>query len=119
MIQLPVLKVLLYLRPLPREVVDAHKGGRELDAATLCIQIIQTLSRLSFVVMQLGGVSAMPPQTTNPDEYQFKELKQVFFMAMDVVAAHPERTENLVKEIAMSCGPADGMQQVISPLGSH
>ena len=93
MIQLPVLGVILY----------------QPNAISLCIRMVQTLSRLSPVVMQLGGVSAMPSQVNNVDEYQLKELKLVFFMAMDIIASDHNRAEELVKQMAGHCGPADGM----------
>lgn len=107
-IQLSVLKVVLHLQPPPIASNRLRKYGRELDAPTLCKQIVHTLSRLSFVMMQLGGVSAMPSEAKHSNEYQFKELKQAFFLAMDVISAHKIKAEGLVKEVARSCGPPDG-----------
>ena len=50
----------------------------ELTPASLALQVLQTLSHLSFVISQFGGVT-----TTTQG---FEQLKKTFYLALDILA---------------------------------
>jgi hypothetical protein len=50
----------------------------ELTPASLALQVLQTLSHLSFVIFQFGGVT-----TTTQG---FEHLKKTFYLALDILA---------------------------------
>ena len=49
----------------------------ELTPSSLALQILQTLSHLSFVISQFGGVNAAQG---------FEHLKKTFYLALDILA---------------------------------
>ncbi|KAJ8463554.1 hypothetical protein ONZ45_g17536 [Pleurotus djamor] len=65
----------------------------------LSISSLRTLSNLSFVVYEFGGVSSL---TSADPEGGFKELKETFYSALDILTARP----------SSSSLPNDGFNQV-------
>ncbi|KAH9841383.1 uncharacterized protein C8Q71DRAFT_803106 [Rhodofomes roseus] len=61
---------------------------------SLSSAVLRTLSRLSFVVHQFGGVTASGGG--------FPELKRVFYMALDVLASDPSESERFVAELCQA-----------------
>lgn len=57
----------------------------------LATAVLRTLSHLSFVIHQFGGV-------TTSSAGGFPELKRVFYMALDVLASDPAESERFVTE---------------------
>ena len=62
-----VLSASVFIRPRP------HK----LTPSSLALQVLQTLSHLSFVISQFGGVTATQG---------FEHLKKTFYLALDILA---------------------------------
>lgn len=61
----------------------------------LAKSVLQTLSHLSFVVSQFGGVTA----TATGDDPGFVELRKVFYIALDVLSAEEPSGEQRGREI--------------------
>jgi hypothetical protein len=59
---------------------------------SLALTILHTLSRLSFVISQFGGV-------TSTSQEGFSELKRVFYSALDVLSTDPVVSEKFVLEL--------------------
>lgn len=64
-----VLSTSVYLPP---------QSGRLVTPTTLALQVLNTLSHLSFVISQFGGVT-----TTTQG---FEHLKKTFYLALDILA---------------------------------
>ncbi|KAI0917380.1 hypothetical protein AcW2_007517 [Taiwanofungus camphoratus] len=62
------------------------------SAFSLALIVLRTLSHLSFVVSQFGGVIS----TSASD---FPELKRTFYMALDVLSASPSESERFVLDL--------------------
>ncbi|KAH9936123.1 uncharacterized protein B0H18DRAFT_1100836 [Fomitopsis serialis] len=82
-------------------VVFVPHPGTEPSTSTsspqsLATAVLRTLSHLSFVVHQFGGVTASSGGG-------FPELKRVFYMALDVLASDPGESERFVAEL---CQPS-------------
>jgi len=63
--------------------------------STLALMTFHTLSHLSFVISQFGGVT-----TTSTQE--FPELKKTFYLALDILAESREESERYVRELCLS-----------------
>ncbi|KZT73966.1 hypothetical protein DAEQUDRAFT_363943 [Daedalea quercina L-15889] len=60
----------------------------------LATAVLRTLSHLSFVIHQFGGVTATSGG--------FPELKRAFYMALDVLASDPTESERFATELCQS-----------------
>ncbi|KAJ7075880.1 hypothetical protein B0H15DRAFT_612967 [Mycena belliarum] len=60
--------------------------------STLAVTVLQTLSNLSFVVSQFGGVTT----TASPG---FVELKKTFYLALDILAKSEDESGRFVREL--------------------
>ncbi|KAL6301960.1 hypothetical protein BKA93DRAFT_827783 [Sparassis latifolia] len=65
----------------------------DLSPFSLSATALSTLSHLSFVIQQFGGV-------TSTSEGGFAELKRVFYMALDVLSASPVESEHFVLDLS-------------------
>ncbi|KAJ7729657.1 hypothetical protein DFH07DRAFT_756735 [Mycena maculata] len=63
--------------------------------STLALTVLHTLSNLSFVVSQFGGVTT----TASPG---FVELKKTFYLALDILAKSAEESNRFVRELCVS-----------------
>ena len=68
-----VLSASVFIPPTPRPLT-------KLSPSSLALQVLQTLSHLSFVISQFGGVV-----TTN-NVQGFEHLKKSFYLALDILA---------------------------------
>lgn len=69
MIAEAVLTASVFIRPRPHN---------KLTPSSLALQVLQTLSHLSFVISQFGGVTT--------DTKGFEHLKKTFYLALDILA---------------------------------
>ena len=74
MIAEAVLSASVFIRPRPHN----NNNNNKLTPSSLALQVLQTLSHLSFVISQFGGV------TTNTKG--FEHLKKTFYLALDILA---------------------------------
>ena len=74
MIAEAVLSASVFIRPRPH----INNNNNKLTPSSLALQVLQTLSHLSFVISQFGGV------TTNTKG--FEHLKKTFYLALDILA---------------------------------
>lgn len=72
-----VLASAVFVRPKNRSGTDT------VTPQTLAQSTLQTLFHISFVVSQLGGVTA----TATGNDQGFKELRRVFYLAIDVLSS--------------------------------
>ena len=86
MIHQSILDSLLFLRPVSSSPFQ--------KASHVARKIVQTLSALSFVIETFGGVAS-----TGVDGPSFPELKRVFYMAIDIMAADAPACEQLVRDL--------------------
>ncbi|KAG6853946.1 hypothetical protein C0991_012270 [Blastosporella zonata] len=91
-----ILGAAVYVRPGSPSKVAPHM---------LAISILRTLSHLSFVVSQFGGVTA----TAVSDDPGFMELRKVFYLALDVLSTQQQSgasndCESFVKELVADLG---------------
>ena len=79
-------------------------------ASDLAQTTLRTLSHLSFVISQFGGVSSSP-------ENGFPQLKRVFYLSLDILAADHEASEKFIRQ---SCAfiSGEGIFVTTSPLAS-
>ncbi|KAG6829465.1 hypothetical protein H0H92_004427 [Tricholoma furcatifolium] len=110
-----ILGAVIYARP-----VFSHAGN--VTPHVLAKSILRTLSHLSFVVSQFGGVTA----TAVSDDPGFVELRKVFYLALDILSAQEQSNrsqlaspvlnpiENFVKEIVMDLGVDSSVPREIS-----
>ena len=75
MIAEAVLSASVFIRPRPH---NNNNNNNKLTPSSLALQVLQTLSHLSFVISQFGGV------TTNTKG--FEHLKKTFYLALDILA---------------------------------
>ncbi|KAJ7695979.1 hypothetical protein B0H17DRAFT_412670 [Mycena rosella] len=61
----------------------------------LALTVLHTLSNLSFVISQFGGVTT----TASPG---FVELKKTFYLALDILAKSEEESNRFVRELCLS-----------------
>ena len=61
-------------------------------ASDLAQTALKTLSHLSFVISQFGGVSSS-------SENGFAQLKRVFYLALDILAADHEASEKFIRQL--------------------
>ncbi|KAF8505304.1 hypothetical protein JB92DRAFT_3122491 [Gautieria morchelliformis] len=82
-----ILSSIQYLDPL------AAGSGLDLGPSSIACSTLRSLHHLSFVISQFGGVASSAES--------FKELKRVFYMALDIVAADldPQRGPTFVREL--------------------
>jgi hypothetical protein len=68
-------------------------NGLDLGPSSIACSTLRSLHHLSFVISQFGGVASSAES--------FKELKRVFYMALDIVAADPDpqRGPTFVREL--------------------
>ena len=69
MIAEAVLSASVFIRPRPHN---------KLTPSSFALQVLQTLSHLSFVISQFGGVTT--------DTKGFEHLKKTFYLALDILA---------------------------------
>ena len=77
----------------------------ELTPASLALQVLETLSHLSFIISQFGGVT-----TTTQG---FEHLKKTFYLALDILAqgdGDGSIAEAYVRQVCFTLG---GKQQKI------
>jgi hypothetical protein len=72
-----ILASVVFVRPKSQIGLDA------VTPQTLAQLTLRTLFHISFVVSQLGGVTA----TATGDDHGFKELRRVFYLAIDVLSS--------------------------------
>ncbi|KAJ7459669.1 hypothetical protein FB451DRAFT_1271116 [Mycena latifolia] len=63
--------------------------------SALALTVLHTLSNLSFVISQFGGVTT----TASPG---FVELKKTFYLALDILAKCDEESNRFVRELCLS-----------------
>ncbi|KAJ7134406.1 hypothetical protein C8R44DRAFT_424065 [Mycena epipterygia] len=63
--------------------------------SSLALTVLLTLSNLSFVISQFGGVTT----TASPG---FVELKKTFYLALDILAKSEEESNRFVRELCLS-----------------
>ncbi|KAF8520802.1 hypothetical protein BU17DRAFT_46263 [Hysterangium stoloniferum] len=86
LISLSILSSLVYLRPL-------KAGSEQPSSSTIAESILRSLYNQSFILSQFGGI------VSSADT--FKELKRVFYTALDIIAADSDSQacESLVNEL--------------------
>ncbi|KAF5374139.1 hypothetical protein D9615_008886 [Tricholomella constricta] len=97
-----VLGAIVYVRP------PQASTGTQVTPQTLAQSTLQTLSHISFVVSQFGGVTA----TATSDDPGFTELRKVFYLALDILTFSENSTkitpgnscETFVKELVADLG---------------
>ncbi|KAG6887990.1 hypothetical protein C0992_009970 [Termitomyces sp. T32_za158] len=72
----------------PPQALSSTEGP--VTSHMLAKSVLQTLSHLSFVVSQFGGVTA----TATGDDPGFVELRKVFYIALDVLSAEEPSGEH-------------------------
>jgi hypothetical protein len=68
-------------------------------ASSLARTTLMTLSHLSFVISQFGGVSSS-------SENGFVELKRVFYLALDILADDRQASERFTRQLCQLVGSA-------------
>ncbi|KAJ7505504.1 hypothetical protein B0H11DRAFT_1796324 [Mycena galericulata] len=63
--------------------------------STLSLTVLHTLSNLSFIISQFGGVTT----TASPG---FMELKKTFYLALDILSKSEEESNTLARELCLS-----------------
>ena len=96
MIHQSILDSLLFLRP-----VSSSPSNK---ASHIARRTVQTLSALSFVIETFGGVAS-----TSEDGPSFPELKRVFYMAIDIMAADAPACEELVRDLITDLNSQSGI----------
>ncbi|KAJ7264013.1 hypothetical protein B0H12DRAFT_1102480 [Mycena haematopus] len=82
------LSVVIFVPPL------AYSGAVPVPSA-LALTVVHTLSELSFVISQFGGVTT----TASPG---FMALKKTFYLALDILAKSEPESERLVRELCLA-----------------
>lgn len=96
-----VLTTVVYV-PQPLSARRAHgAGSTQATPFTFALTALHTLSRLSFVLPQFGGVSS-----TSADG-GFPELKRAFYTALDVLSADQLESARFVHELRESMVAAE------------
>ncbi|EPS96517.1 hypothetical protein FOMPIDRAFT_1062184 [Fomitopsis schrenkii] len=90
MISQAVLSTVVFV-PHPVDVATSSTSSPQ----ALATAVLRTLSHLSFVIHQFGGVTATSTGG-------FPELKRAFYMAQDVLASDPAESERFVTEYCRS-----------------
>ncbi|KAJ7644341.1 hypothetical protein FB45DRAFT_824461 [Roridomyces roridus] len=67
----------------------------DLRPSGFALTVLHTLSDLSFVVSQFGGVTT----TASPG---FVELKKTFYLALDILSKNAEESDTFVRELCLS-----------------
>lgn len=93
----------LVFTPLPSDWASISTA---VSPSSLALQTLNTLSHLSFVISQFGGVT-----TTSVEGPGFKELKKTFYLALDILASDPVASDRFVKELCQSFGQGRGEEQ--------
>ncbi|KAF7346109.1 hypothetical protein MSAN_01837600 [Mycena sanguinolenta] len=73
---------------------SAYSGAIPVPSA-LALTVLHTLSDLSFVISQFGGVTT----TASPG---FVELKKTFYLALDILAKSEPESERFVRELCLA-----------------
>ncbi|KAF8584699.1 hypothetical protein K439DRAFT_1345385 [Ramaria rubella] len=89
MVSQSILSSIQYLRPPPLAYVSDY------SSSTIAISVLRSLNHLSFVISQFGGVTSSGEG--------FKELKRVFYMALDILSTdpNPQTSNTFVKELIL------------------
>lgn len=83
----------------------SYQTTTPLTAQALSLHILSTLSHLSFIISQFGGVT-----TTSGDE--FPQLKKTFYLGVDVISTDSEVCQNFVEGLcAEEAADGSAMQQ--------
>jgi hypothetical protein len=69
----------------------------------LAARVLHTLSRLSFIISQFGGV-------TTTSTSGFMELKKVFYLSIDILGVDPVESEKIVRDL--STGVYVGLEEM-------
>lgn len=92
-----VLSTTLFLPP-----VASSSSQRAPDTAVeLSSSVLKTLSHLSFIISKFGGVT-VTSQSEDGDGRGFKELKSVFYTALDIISGDQLRSEDFLRIIVNS-----------------
>ena len=95
MLQQAVLDGILFVPP-PR---PSSQSTEPPLPSNLLRSILRTLSSLSFVIVTFGGVTAGAGSNADGEGPSFPELKKVFYMAVDILAADKINSEDFVKDL--------------------
>lgn len=99
----------VYIAPTPSDPSN-------IDPQTHALKTLQTLSHLSFVITQFGGVTTTSTQG-------FTELKTTFYLAIDLLAQGSAlEVEEFVKDLYQSSQDDigdDGFSQLLANRGSY
>ncbi|CCM04924.1 uncharacterized protein FIBRA_07121 [Fibroporia radiculosa] len=100
MLSQSVLSTIVFIPSPSTSSSSTSSHSSSISSFSLAAAILRTLSRLSFVIHQFGGV-------TSTSEGGFAELKRVFYMALDVLSASASESEQFVSELC-SAMSSDG-----------
>ena len=94
MVSQSVLTTAVYHRPLPQthQLAPLASPRQSPTPSSLSLSVLSTLSRLSFVISQFGGVLSTA-------EGGFSELRRTFYTALDVLSSDIDATESFVRSI--------------------
>jgi hypothetical protein len=90
-----VLENVVFVRPCPPK----HQDMLHVTAQSLAETVLRTLFHISFVVSQFGGVIA----TAASEDPGFKELRKVFYLAIDVLSSGELLHEHRILEPGEVC----------------
>ncbi|KAJ7164653.1 hypothetical protein C8R43DRAFT_1086103 [Mycena crocata] len=76
-------------------VIFVPPAAYTVTPSALALTVLHTLSNLSFVISQFGGVTT----TASPG---FIELKKTFYLALDILAKSEEESYRFVRELCLS-----------------
>lgn len=89
LLQQAVTNSLLYLRPASAPAYESEPLN-SLSAASVCQNLLLTLSSLSFVIQTTGGITG---------NQSIPELKRAFYTAIDILAIDSKSSEEFVKNM--------------------
>ncbi|KAK7048188.1 hypothetical protein R3P38DRAFT_3256846 [Favolaschia claudopus] len=93
-----ILSAIIYVPP------AAYPSATTAVPPALALTVLHTLSDLSFVVSQFGGVTT----TASPG---FVELKKTFYLALDILSKSREESERFVRQLCASVADWQGRRE--------
>jgi hypothetical protein len=86
------------LAPSSSYFASAPDSPQDTASSSLAKMTLHSLSHLSFVISQFGGVGSA--------EGGFPELKKVFYLVLDILAVDKEGSETFVRQLCASFAEA-------------
>ncbi len=106
MLSQSVLSTIIYVPP-PKATSD---GPQFVPPVVLATSVLEILHHLAFVISKFGGVTATEPSATGQGG-SFKELKGIFYSALDILSSDPTRSEAFVSHLANAHAAGPGSVQ--------